>query len=189
MTFSRKSGGVNTTLATFKRRSAGVWVALTTGKRRQSGAWVDILPTTSFAVTLTARSLSATRQSPNTASAVFRLAPGGKLRRSINGGTFEELTPLTEWLDPEDGTGVEGAKYEAMATVASDPSGAAAGTFDTWLQLGVASRDWSAAITTAGAEDSETATSVLTVQIRRVTDQVVVASASITINLTLNGNL
>lgn len=141
-------------------------------------------------VTLTAKNLSASGNSPGTASVVFRLATDGKLRASINGGAFNELTPLTEWLDPEDT--VDAENYDAQATLNSNPDGATmSGTFGTRLQLGAAggSRDWGASITTTLAKADRAASPIITVQIIRRADSVVMASAAITFSLDLFGSL
>ena len=189
MTFTRKSGGTNVTLTTIKRRSAGAWVSLTIGKRRASGAWVDILPSTG-GVTLTNKNLSATKQSPGTASVVFRLATGGKLRQSLNGGAFTEIPPFTEWLDPESTIVAEG--FDAMAAILSNPDGATmSGSYGTWLQLGAigGSRDWGASVTTSTSGASKFASVVIQIQIRRRSDLAVVATANVNISVEMFNNL
>lgn len=183
MTASRKSAGSNVTLTTLKRRSAGAWVALTVGKRRSAGAWIDILPAAPDVVALTAHTLTTTSISPNTVTALFRFATAGKLRGTDDGGSLYELTPLAEWLEPENATNA--ALYEVQATLVSNTGSATmSGTFGTWLQLGVAARDWSASITST-TTSPKSASPVVGFTIRRISDAATMASANVTFNLVL----
>jgi len=187
--FFRDAGVLRTARKVFFR-DAGVLRTVRKAFYRDAGVLrVVYLAVTGGIVTLTSKSLSVLVQSPGTASITFRLATGGKLRVSTNGGAFSEISPLTEWLDPEDT--IDAENYDAQATLTSNTDSATVtGTFGSRLQLGAAggSRDWGASITTATNSD-ESASPVVSIQIIRRSDSVTVATASVTFNLKLFSNL
>lgn len=158
----RKSGGGNVALTTRKRRSGGGWVDLTIAKRRSGGVWIDLF---GGVVNINNYLDTVDATSPADSSITYALNND----KSITG-------PGGVWL-----TGEAVGDYEVRATQVSDTgtgSGTSvSGTLNTWMNLGT-SRAWSVFATANGNSSRRW---VLTIEIRRVSDLVVVDTATIDI--------
>lgn len=149
-------------LTTTKRRSGGGWVNLTIARRRSGGAWVDLL---AAIVSIDNYTSTVDEIQPVDASNTYALNSD----KTISG-------PGGVWL-----TGESVGDFEVRATQVSDTiTGAgtsATGTLNTWMNLGT-SRSWTVAATANGTSARRW---VLTIEIRRVSDLVVVDTATIDI--------
>lgn len=165
MAGNRKSGGSNVALTTRKRRSGGAWVDITTAKRRSGGTWVDLFP--AFTAQLTDRTVTASAVSPADATAAYKLDLNGSVYEAINNGA-DNL--LETWR--LSGTS---ADFESRATLNSGTL--STGTTGVWQVLS-SSSVW----TTQNTNDLDSTVSAgLTIEIRRVSDSVVVASAAVSL--------
>lgn len=105
-----------------------------------------------------------------TATAQYMLAAGGALQ--ITTGTNSLDNVPGEWLVSGSATA-----YEARATFVSSSGGTPGGDAEgVWLSLGTVNRSWTLSQSGAGAVDR-----VLTIDIRRVSDGVVVDTATVTL--------
>lgn len=167
MSASRKAAGSNVALAlaNVKRRSGGTWVTATIAKRRSGGTWVDIF---AAIVSIADYQSSLDATSPADSTNTYGLNADG----TITG-------PGGNWL-----TGGSSSDYEVRATQVSDTitgtGTSATGTLNTWMNLGT-NREWTVAATGAGNTGRRW---VLTIEIRRASDLVVLDSATIDIEAT-----
>jgi hypothetical protein len=166
MAVNRKSGGGNVAFVP-KRRSGGVMIAMANVRRRASGAWVEMLAT----VQLANRNITAATASPGTATALYEINANGEERQQLNNGT---PTVNGTWR-------LSGAAgdYEVRVTVTSGTLSGGSGA-GTWLNCGT-TRSWNRVRTGAAGTDSVS----FTVEIRRASNQVVEASATVTLNAQL----
>lgn len=166
MAGSRKSGGTNVALTTRSRYSGGAWVALTTAKRKTGGVWVDLFPSSPTAAT-TDRTVSAVSLSPTDATTSYVVNTSGVIQEAVNGVT----TNLETWIL----SGVS-SDFEVRATAVS--GAVTSGTMGTWIAA-TTSPVWTKnRINNASGID----TASFTLEIRRVSDSVVVDSSTITMS-------
>lgn len=187
MTFKRKSGGAWVDAANIKRRSGGAWVGAQTIKRRVSGAWVTVWSAVSFA--LTNHTISggpaveenafpppANFYSPGYATFLLNSnGTAGWATANDNGAFTGTLVTASgnysgEWL-----TGGVASDYEVQVVVTSGTVTGSTTGAGVWNNLGT-NRSWTHASALAASSSR-----VLTVTIRRVSDSVVVATATITL--------
>jgi RHS repeat-associated protein len=120
-----------------------------------------------------------TVDAPDTASATFRFAQGGKIRfQTVVGGTYDEQTPLNEWMDPENID--DATSYEVSAVQVSGD--VPVGEMQTWLPMTMA-RDWTLTRSVEG-----TSQAVITVSIRRIGNATTLASTDVTLQATVRSN-
>lgn len=124
-------------------------------------------------VTLAGGSYTDTELDPGTAICGIRLAADGTATNVRNAQGNQAISG--EWARPIDAG--NGALYEARVTVTSGTL--TTGTTGTWLALS-SQRDWDVQRSTVGSKAC-----TFTLEIRRVSDSVVVASASYTITATI----
>lgn len=124
-------------------------------------------------VTLAGGSYTDTELDPGTAICGIRLAADGTATNVRNAQGNQAISG--EWARPIDAG--NGALYEARVTVTSGTL--TNGTTGSWLALS-SQRDWDVQRSTVGSKAC-----TFTLEIRRVSDSVVVASASYTITATI----
>jgi hypothetical protein len=147
---------------------AGTWKECSVWMK-VAGVWKQVTALVSLPATI----LASDRQITATSTASFTLNNTGTYVSSGN-----VSSPSGTWL----GSGAA-SDYECRATVTSGTL--TSGTAGSWLNLGT-TRSWSRNDTTAGA----TPTTVnLTLEIRRASDGVVVASSAVTIRAWNDSNL
>jgi len=105
-----------------------------------------------------------------TASAAFRLATDGEVKRSINGAAYAKIDT---WVTPP--TSALAALYECRATIVS--GSLTSGTTGTWLPLN-ADQTWTLSRASTGALTVE-----MTLEIRLAATGTVMASATITMGV------
>lgn len=116
-------------------------------------------------VAITDQEVAASGAAPQ--SATYRLDNAGAARAIV--GVSNVI--LENWITP---TSAAGAAYEARATVVS--GSLSSGTTGSWLSLGT-TRDWNVSRGSVGLS-----TCILTIEIRRASDSVVIDSATITLS-------
>lgn len=170
MAGSRRLSGANTAVTTRMRKAAGANVVLGTCKRRLSGAWVDLFPTSTAATS--DRIVTGATISPADATALYEINTDGKIYEAANNApkTFVET-----WLV----SGVS-ADFEVQAVVTSGTL--TSGTANTWISLGSGAMGWTK---TRTANTDGTDACIFTLNIRRVSDLVVVDTSTITLNATV----
>lgn len=167
MTYAKKTGGTNSTPTTNKRASGGSWVDMQWVKRRISGAWTQVWPL----ALITDQVISSAGTSLLASTSRYKLNTSGIVEKRE--GTLPYET-LETWL-------LSGAAsdYEVRATDMGTITGlgSPSGTTGVWLSLGT-SREWSLSVPNSGEQD----TWLLFIEIRTVSDNVVVTSANITLD-------
>jgi hypothetical protein len=148
-------------------KDAGTWKALTNGYVKDAGSWKEFF--TAEVVSISANFVGGTSISPTDCTVTYALRNNGNISRVFNGA----ITTIGTWLTP----GTSAANYEVMATLSSGVSPTGGSGLGTWLSL-ASDQSWFLTNTLNG---TFTRTCVLAVQIRRASDGVVMASASVTI--------
>lgn len=144
---------------------AGTWRGITEVYVNDSGTWRLVFSGDTISVSNT--SVTSTVIG-STATAGYELTSGGDIRGTTADNTMSDIG---DWIAPKTNM----ADYEVVATLLS---GSLTGTFGTPLSLGT-TRIWQLAQASAG-----TSTGSMLIEIRRISDSVVMDSATISFDAT-----
>lgn len=167
-------GGVNKTVSGISVGVGGAWKTVIKGWVGVGGVWKvfhEVVAGGSVAVS--DWSVNAGTTSPADATALYEINTDGKIYEAVNNAP---KSLVETWLL----SGLS-SDYEVQAVVTAGTL--TSGTTDTWISLGSGSMGWTK-VRTANTDGTDTCT--FTLSIRRVSDLVVVDTASITLNATVS---
>lgn len=164
MSLSVGVSGSNKTVSALSVGVGGAWKSVAAGWVGVGGVWKEFY--NALIASLSNNSATSYELTPSTASASFLLNSDGRAQKQESGVTTDVSG---EWL-------VSGAasSFEARATVTS--GSLTSGTTGSWLALS-SSRSWILERGSVGLSTCQ-----FTLEIRRTTDSVVVATATITLS-------